>query len=120
MGTGTSTESGPLRYQRTFLMDSLSIFSCNLIKPAISACGVGGQPGIYTSTGRNLSMPATTLYPSLKGPPPDAQAPIATTYFGSGIWLYRRTIGTTIFLVTVPETIIRSAWRGLARMTSMP
>ena len=26
----------------------------------------------------------------------------------------------TIFLVTVPETIIRSAWRGLGRMTSMP
>ena len=26
----------------------------------------------------------------------------------------------TIFLVTVPETIIRSAWRGEARMISMP
>ena len=29
-------------------------------------------------------------------------------------------MGTTIFLVTVPDTIIRSAWRGVARMTSKP
>jgi hypothetical protein len=28
----------------------------------------------------------------LKGPPPIAQAPMAITYFGSAIWLYRRTI----------------------------
>src|SRR5690554_5073710 len=75
---------------------------------------------MYTSTGRNLSIPATTLYPSLNGPPLEAQAPIATTYLGSGIWLYRRTIAGSIFLVTVPETIIRSAWRGVGRMTSMP
>ena len=26
----------------------------------------------------------------------------------------------TIFLVTVPEMIIKSAWRGVARKTSMP
>jgi len=26
----------------------------------------------------------------------------------------------TIFLVTVPETIIKSLWRGLGRMISMP
>src|SRR5512138_900415 len=65
-------------------------------------------------------MPATTLYPSLNGPPPEAQAPIATTYFGSGIWLYSRTICGIIFLVTVPDTIIKSAWRGLGRMISIP
>src|SRR5215831_7340248 len=49
-----------------------------------------------------------------------AQAPIAITYFGSGIWLYRRTTKGAIFLVTVPETIIRSAWRGEGRKTSAP
>ena len=37
---------------------------------------------------------------------------MASTYLGSAIWLYRRTMFGTIFLLTVPETIIRSAWRG--------
>ena len=32
-------------------------------------------------------MPDTTLYPSLKGPPPFAHAPIERTYLGSDIWL---------------------------------
>ena len=41
-------------------------------------------------------------------------------YLGSGIWFQSRTIWGTIFLVTVPGTIIRSAWRGLARITSIP
>ena len=60
---------------------------CRVMKPWRSAWGVGGHPGTYTSTGRNVSMPETTLYPSLNGPPPDAQAPIERTYLGSGIWL---------------------------------
>src|SRR5687768_13922126 len=68
----------------------------------------------------NSSIPETTLYPSLNGPPEIAQAPIAMQYFGSGIWFQMRTIWGTIFLVTVPGTIRRSAWRGLARITSMP
>jgi len=59
-----------------------------------------------------LSTPETTLYPSLKGPPPVAHAPIAITYFGSGIWSYSRAIIGIIVLVTVPETIIKSACRG--------
>src|SRR5665811_1045656 len=42
-----------------------------------------------------------------------------TTHLGSGIWSYRvRTMGA-IFFVTVPATIMRSAWRGEAR-NSMP
>src|SRR5437588_348380 len=49
----------------------------------------------------NLSMPETTLYPSLNGPPPEAQAPIEMTYFGSGIWSYSRAIIGIIVLMTV-------------------
>src|SRR5205814_2834423 len=49
-----------------------------------------------------------------------AQAPMAMTYLGSGIWLYRRTTCGAIFLVTVPATIIRSACRGEGRKTSAP
>ena len=40
-----------------------------------------------SSTGTYRSMPFRTLYPSLKGPPEIAHAPIAMTYLGSGIWL---------------------------------
>src|ERR1017187_5253388 len=65
-------------------------------------------------------MPLSTLYPCLNGPPEIAQAPIAMTYFGSGIWLYNRTTCGAIFFVTVPATIIRSAWRGEGRNTSAP
>src|SRR3954470_8678480 len=68
----------------------------------------------------NLSIPETTFYPSLNGPPPDAKALIAMTYFGSGIWSYKRAIIGIIVLVTVPETIITSAWRGDPRKTSAP
>ena len=35
------------------------------------------------------------------------------TYFGSGIWSYSLRITGAILSVTVPETTIRSAWRGL-------
>src|SRR5918999_4915024 len=48
------------------------------------------------------------------------QVPIAITYFGSGIWSYRRRTDGAIFVVTVPETIITSAWRGDGRKTSAP
>src|SRR5215831_2325925 len=65
-------------------------------------------------------MPLSTLYPCLNGPPEIAHAPMAMTYFGSAIWLYSRTICGAIFFVTVPATIIRSAWRGDGRNTSPP
>src|SRR5436309_15775016 len=65
-------------------------------------------------------MPFRTLYPCSNGPPEMAQAPIALTYLGSGIWLYSRTTCGAIFLVTVPATIIRSACRGEGRNTSAP
>ena len=39
---------------------SPEIFSCSLLNPYISASGRGGQPGTYTSIGRNLSAPATS------------------------------------------------------------
>ncbi len=48
------------------------------------------------------------------------QAPIAITNFGSGIWLYSRRTRSAIFRFTVPATIIRSAWRGVARNAPAP
>src|ERR1700733_4541621 len=65
-------------------------------------------------------MPFSTLYPSLNGPPEMAQAPMAITFFGWVIWLESRTPCGAIFLVTVPDTIIRSACRGDGRKTSAP
>jgi hypothetical protein len=45
---------------------------------------------------------------------------MAIAHLGSGIWSQsRRTMGA-IFSVTVPATIIRSLWRGVARKTSAP
>src|SRR3954471_16647636 len=53
-------------------------------------------------------------------PPELAQTPMASTHRGAGMWSYicRRT--GAIFWLTRPATIIRSAWRGEARKTSMP
>src|SRR3712207_7484113 len=48
------------------------------------------------------------------------QVPIAITYFGSAIWSYSRRTAGAIFVVTVPDTIITSAWRGDGRKTSAP
>src|SRR3712207_2104698 len=48
------------------------------------------------------------------------QVPIAITYFGSAIWSYRRRTDGAILVVTVPDTIITSAWRGEGRKTSAP
>src|SRR5207249_11174713 len=63
----------------------------------------------------------TPLQPYLhSGPPPQVQAPIAMTNFGSGIWLYRRRTRLAILKLTVPATIIRSAWRGVARKAPAP
>ena len=54
------------------------------------------------------------------GPPAFEQLPIEMTHLGSGIWSYNRRSTGAIFLVTVPATISRSAWRGDARKTSAP
>src|SRR6516225_5365590 len=45
---------------------------------------------------------------------------MAMTNFGSGIWLYRRRTRLAILKLTVPATIIRSAWRGVARNAPAP
>ena len=45
---------------------------------------------------------------------------MAMQYFGSGIWSQRRTTCGAIFLVTVPETMSKSACRGEGRNTSDP
>src|SRR5918994_5806512 len=58
------------------------------------------------------STPLVTEYESQYGPPQLEQAPNEITYLGSGIWSYRRLIAGAILSVTVPETTIRSAWRG--------
>src|SRR5262245_13390484 len=42
------------------------------------------------------------------------------TNFGSGIWLYNRRTRLAILKLTVPATIIRSAWRGVARNAPAP
>src|SRR5919198_387850 len=42
------------------------------------------------------------------------------TNLGSGIWLYRRRTRLAILKLTVPATIIRSAWRGVARKAPAP
>src|SRR3954467_3545826 len=53
-------------------------------------------------------------------PPAEAHTPIAMTHFGSAIWSKIRRSAGAIFCDTRPETIIRSAWRGDARKTSIP
>lgn len=58
------------------------------------------------------STPLVTEYESQYGPPQLEQAPKEMTYLGSGICSYRRLTAGAILSVTVPETIMRSAWRG--------
>src|SRR4030043_1134435 len=64
--------------------------------------------------------PGTTLYDSLKGPPLMLHCPIAITHLGSGICSYTSLTAGAIFQVSVPATIIRSAWRGDQRKISIP
>src|SRR5919112_6436920 len=68
-----------------YLIFDLLIFSCSNIVPWINVSGRGGHPGTYTSTGIIPSTPGSTLYESIYNPPVIAHAPIAITYFGSGI-----------------------------------
>jgi len=49
------------------------------------ANGGGGQPGTTTSTGRISAAPPEAANVDPKTPPKMAQAPIATTRFGSGM-----------------------------------
>src|ERR1041384_6189105 len=58
------------------------------------------------------STPLVTQYESQYGPPEFEQAPNEITYFGSGICSHSRRTAGAILSVTVPETTIRSAWRG--------
>src|SRR6058998_525877 len=45
---------------------------------------------------------------------------MAITHLGSGIWSYSRRRTGAILRLTRPATIIRSLWRGEARISSMP
>src|SRR5919109_3139019 len=102
-----------------FIFDLL-IFSCSNIVPWINVSGRGGHPGTYTSTGMIPSTPGSTLYESIYNPPVIAHAPIAITYFGSGIWSYTsRSLGA-IFLFTVPRTIIKSHCRSEPKASRTP
>src|SRR5438132_12790047 len=74
---------------------------------------------MYTSTGTTRSTPWSVEYVG-NGPPVEAHAPIAMHHFGSGIWSQTRLMIGAIFKVGVPETIIRSDWRGLGRKTPAP
>jgi hypothetical protein len=53
-------------------------------------------------------------------PPDEAQAPIETHHFGSGICSQMRCRTGSIFMATRPATIMRSHWRGVKRMASAP
>ena len=53
-------------------------------KPCKRASGLGGQPGMKTSTGRTWSSLPRTISSS-SNTPPSGQAPTATTSFGSGM-----------------------------------
>src|SRR5207245_8547167 len=65
------------------------------------------------------STPCKTEY-ALNGPPTLEHAPIEMHHFGSGICSQTRLSTGAIFSVTVPATIIKSAWRGEGRNTSAP
>src|SRR4030095_7154302 len=54
------------------------------------------------------------------GPPLVAQAPMAITYFGSGIWSYNLFNTGAILFTIVPAIMITSACRGVALATSNP
>ena len=54
-------------------------------RPASSAAGEGGQPGISASTGTISRTPPMTAYEPRKMPPSPAQSPAAITIFGSGV-----------------------------------
>src|ERR1700684_2797030 len=53
-------------------------------------------------------------------PPLEAQAPMAMHHLGSGICSQIRFTDNAILYVTVPATIMQSAWRGENRITSEP
>src|SRR5947209_2513495 len=53
-------------------------------------------------------------------PPEEAHTPIEMTHFGLAIWSYTWRSTGAIFWLTRPATIIRSAWRGEPRKTSIP
>jgi hypothetical protein len=65
------------------------------------------------------STPCKTEY-ALNGPPTLEHAPIEMHHLGSGICSQTRFSTGAIFSVTVPATIIKSAWRGDGRNTSAP
>src|SRR5580704_3121678 len=65
------------------------------------------------------STPCSTEY-TLNGPPTLEHAPIEMHHFGLGICSHTRFSTGDIFSVTVPATIIKSAWRGDGRNTSEP
>src|ERR1044072_2528957 len=98
---------------------SLPTESRNNIRPCMKASGLGGQPGTYTSTGKNLSTPCTTLYMSYM-PPLFAQLPIEITQRGSIICSCSSIMIGTIFMNTVPAITITSASRGVPLITSAP
>ena len=56
---GLTTSCGPTIRLRG--LRSRPTASCRRRSPCTKASGRGGQPGTYTSTGRNLSTPCTTL-----------------------------------------------------------
>src|SRR5665647_3843296 len=85
------------------------------VRSAVMICwGVGGQPGISTSTGTTSLTAPTTPYPLVKTPPLQAQSPTAMTTRGSGTAWRVLSNGWRMLWVTTPVASSPSAWRGEA------
>ena len=80
--------------------------------PVISIAGVGGQPGIYASTGITASTAPTIAWLPAKIPPLHPHAPTATTNFGAGTASYVALTASAMLRVTGPVTRSMSACFG--------
>src|SRR5665647_933497 len=82
------------------------------VRSAVMICwGVGGQPGISTSTGTTSLTAPTTPYPLVKTPPLTAQSPTAMTTRGSGTAWRVLSNGWRMLWVTTPVASNASSWR---------
>src|SRR5258708_961420 len=82
--------------------------------PVTNIAGVGGQPGIYPSTGMTASTAPTTAWLPAKMPPLHPQAPTATRGWGDGPASYVILTASAILRVTGPVTKSMSACLGEA------
>ena len=82
--------------------------------PLSKTVGVGGQPGIVTSTGIIFSTAPQLAYETPNSPPSQAQLPAAITILGEGVASQVRRKAVSMCRDTGPVTNNASAWRGEA------